>query len=92
MKEKPSVSPKLDSPVDSAVESPSKSLGIRDVSEPEKEEPAVKFVKGMSLKDFLRENPKIRDEQEVLKFFSKADIVQAERRSQIMIRRGKIIL
>lgn len=92
VKEKPSVSPKLDSSVDSAVESPSKSLGIRDVSEPEKEEPAVKFVKGMSLKDFLRENPKIRDEQEVLKFFSKADIVQAERRSQIMIRRGKIIL
>ena len=75
-----------------AVESPSKSLGIRDVSEPEKEEPAVKFVKGMSLKDFLRENPTIRQEEEVLKFFSKADIVQAERRSQIMIRRGKIIL
>ena len=92
VKEKPSVSPKLDSPTDSAVESPSKSLGIRDVSEPEKEEPAVKFEKGMSLKDFLRENPTIRQEEEVLKFFSKADIVQAERRSQIMIRRGKIIL
>lgn len=52
----------------------------------------VRFNKGMTLVEFLRGNPKIRQESEVLEYFSKEEIKKAIKQGKIMCKKGRIIL
>lgn len=52
----------------------------------------VVYEKGMSVTDFLRKNPEIRDKEGLLEYFSEDTILKAIRVGAIMYMHGKIIL
>lgn len=52
----------------------------------------VLYRKGMSLKEFLKFNPSIRQKEDVLKWFSKQEIELALSRDEVYIKKGKFIL
>lgn len=52
----------------------------------------VTFIKGMSLVEFLRNNPKIREIKSVLKWFTKEQIQEALDNDEVLAKKGKFIL
>ena len=52
----------------------------------------VIFIKGMSLVEFLRNNPKIREIKSVLKWFTKEQIQDALDNDEVLAKKGKFIL
>lgn len=52
----------------------------------------VIYTKGMPLIEFLRENPKIRLETEVLEYYSKETIKESIKKGIVLIKKGKLII
>lgn len=65
---------------------------IKETESKNTEETEVVFDKGMGLVEFLRANPKIRLEKEILSYFKGEEIVSAIRAGKILRKKGKIIL
>ena len=63
-----------------------------EILEDSRDNSKVLYRKGMSLKEFLKFNPSIRQKEEVLKWFSKKEIELALSRDEVYIKKGKFIL
>jgi hypothetical protein len=63
-----------------------------DEKEDLKKSDSVEYVPGMSLDSFLRKNPGIRQEKDVLQYFSKDEVQRNIRLGKVLLRKGKIVL
>ena len=52
----------------------------------------VYYVEGISVKDFLKRNPTIRVETEVLKYFTQKQLEEAVKRQGVLRRKGKLLI
>lgn len=83
-------------PVSIEPEVPQMALQVATQTQPsiekKQEDTGVVFTAGMTLMDFLRKNPKVRLEADVLKYFTKKELDLAKAKGEVLTRKGKLII